>query len=144
MTSSESILQMSSSGYNGLSPNSGMPGYSGGPSKFYGNPLPGGNQGETVFTHNTHIQKSHDDNRSNTIRTLFIVGTRSIRLCLLRNRSNTHKILIASGTLIADASISLLNNTINDPNYIKSHIKSCQTIRREYDALIVKIDPTTE
>jgi len=73
-----------------------------------------------------------------------MVGTGSIRLCLLRNLSKTHKILIASGTLIADASIRFLNNTINDTNYIKSHIKTCQTIRSEDNALIVKIDPTTE
>jgi hypothetical protein len=61
MSSTESILQMSNSGNNGLTANTELPGYSSGPSKFDGNPLPGVNQGETVFTHNTHIHKSQDD-----------------------------------------------------------------------------------
>jgi hypothetical protein len=100
-----------------LNGNSGMPCGNG------GNPggLPGGNP-EPFGNYNTNRQIINDDGSwSNTIRTLFIYGTGAVRLHLLRNGPPTQRFIVIGGALIADGVGRVIQNIVNDPNYVGAH-----------------------
>jgi hypothetical protein len=65
----------------------------------------------------------HDDGSwSNTIRSIFIYGSGALRLHLIRNAGTpSTRAFVLAGTIATDLGTKVLNNTINDSNYIKNH-----------------------
>ena len=110
----DSVLQMSHNTGTGSS----LPGNSGIPNSG-GNP--GGQPGNTegFGGYNTNRQIINDDgNWSNTIRNLFIYGTGGLRFLLTRNGPPSQRIFIIGGTLVVDSLGRIVQNLINDPNYV--------------------------
>jgi hypothetical protein len=75
---------------------------------------------------NTTTQVIHNDGSiSNSIRSLFIYGSGALRLHLTRvSGSPGTRAFIIGSTIGADFASKFLNYTINDPNYVKSHVDS--------------------
>jgi hypothetical protein len=76
----------------------------------------------------TETKIIHDDgNWSNSIRTLFIYGAGAFRLMLNHKGGNpgTRAFTIA-GTIATDTISKIINNTINDPNYLNNHKSALQ------------------
>jgi hypothetical protein len=123
----DAFLQMSNN-----NPGSNLPGNSGIPNSNGGNPsgLPGGNNNPTPFgTYNTNTTIIHnDDSWSNTVRSIFIYGTGAIRFHLVRNGPPSPRILIIGGTLAVDTIGRIVQNSINDPNFILANIENIRTI----------------
>ena len=61
---------------------------------------------------------------SNSIKTMFIYGTGALRLQLIRGGTPSSRAFIIGTTLATDAVSRFLNNTINDPEYVKKHYDS--------------------
>lgn len=74
-------------------------------------------------TNTTTTTIIHDDGSwSNAIRTLFIYGTGGYRLNLLRGGGTpSSRAFVIGSTIAGDALAKVINNTINDPTYVKSH-----------------------
>lgn len=130
-TSGANILQMSSS-----NTGSGLPSDSGMPNSTGGNPggNPGGNSGgnpEGFGSYNTNRQIVHDDgNWSNTIRNLFVYGTGGARFWvnLSRGGTPTQRLFIIGTTIVTDGVGRIIQNTLNDPNYVLANVRNWQTI----------------
>ena len=83
----------------------------------------------TTNTNTTTTQIIHNDGSwSNTIRSLFIYSTGAIRWNLVRNGTPGSKTFIVTGTVVLDALGKVLNNTINDPTYVKNHYLSWKSL----------------
>ena len=65
----------------------------------------------------------HDDGSwGNGVRSLFIYGTGALRLSLLRNGGTpASRAFVVVTTLAGDVVLRAVNNTINDPSYVKNH-----------------------
>lgn len=117
----DSFVQMS-----GNNQGSNLTGSSGTPNGAGGNPggLPGGSSNPEPFgAYNTNRQIIHEDGSwSNTIRSIVIYGTGAIRLHLLRNGPPSQRFIAIGGVLIADGAGRLIQNAVNDPNYILAHV----------------------
>lgn len=90
----------------------------------------GVNTTSNTAAHSTHVTIVHNDGSwANGIRSLFIYGTGAFRLSLTRavGSPSTRGFIIAS-TLAADGLTRVVNNTINDPSYVKSHIDNWKMI----------------
>lgn len=82
-------------------------------------------QSNSTTTNVTTTRIIHDDGSfSNTVRSLFIYGTGAFRLSLLKaslgGTPGSRAFVIAS-TIASDAVTKMVNNTINDPAYVRSH-----------------------
>ena len=145
-TSGANILQMSSS-----NTGSGLPSDSGMPNSTGGNPggNPGGNSGgnpEGFGSYNTNRQIVHDDgNWSNTIRNLFVYGTGGARFLvnLSRGGTPTQRLFIIGTTLVTDGVGRIIQNTLNDPNYVLANVRNWQTIWNGRDSVTVILDQQT-
>jgi len=74
----------------------------------------------------------HDDGGwANGIRSLFIYGTGVLRFQLVRHGTPTSKFAVIVSTMAADSISKIINNTINDPTYVKSHIANWTTIWKD-------------
>lgn len=84
----------------------------------------------------TQTQIIHNDGSwANTIRTLFIYGTGAMRLQILKGGGTaTSKFITVAGTVGADYVSKILNNTINDPGYVREHYKNWRLILGGDDA----------
>lgn len=80
--------------------------------------------------HTTIVKVIHDDGSwASGIRSLFIYGTGALRFSLLKaGGTPANRAFVISSTIGADAVSKILNNAINDPNYILNHINSWKTI----------------
>ena len=86
-----------------------------------------------VSTSTTSTTIIHDDGSwSNTIRSLFIYGVGGYRLSLLKAGGTPGaKAFTIAATLASDAGAKILNNTINDPSYVKNHYNSWSFIWKD-------------
>jgi hypothetical protein len=85
---------------------------------------------KNIDTYNTNVQVIHTDGSwSNGIRSLFIYGTGALRISLLKGGGTpSSRAFVIASTIGADAISKVLNNTINDPKYVVSHIKIWRTV----------------
>lgn len=85
---------------------------------------------KNIDTYNTNVQVIHTDGSwSNGIRSLFIYGTGALRISLLKaGGTPSSRAFVIASTIGADAISKVLNNTINDPKYVVSHIKNWRTL----------------
>ena len=84
----------------------------------------------------------HDDgNWYNAIRSIFIYGVGGYRLTLLKAGGTpaTRAFVIVS-TIAGDSLTKVINNTINDPDYVKNHVTSWKSIWENYNDGKVKVD----
>lgn len=87
------------------------------------------NNVNTSQTHTTEVKIIHDDGSwSNAIRSLFIYGTGAFRLNLIRNGGSGNKAFVIASTLATDITTKFINNTVNNPEYIKAHYNSWKYI----------------
>jgi hypothetical protein len=63
---------------------------------------------------------------------------------LIRNGPPTQRFLLIGGVLVADNVGRVIQNMINDPNYVLAHVTSWRAIWRGADAVDVRLDPGTE
>ena len=85
----------------------------------------------TTTVNNSTITRifQNDESLYNTVISLFIYGTGAFRLTLLRNGGTQGSITFVIGTtLLSNAASKVINNTINDPSYVKNHIVNWQAI----------------
>lgn len=81
--------------------------------------------GESSNNATTTTSIIHQDGGwSNSIKTMFIYGTGALRLQLIRGGTPSSRAFIIGTTLATDAVSRFLNNTINDPEYVKKHYDS--------------------
>jgi hypothetical protein len=120
-TYGDSILQMSSQGQG-----SGLPGNTGNPNNFGGNPGPGpgGLPGGPNSTQHTNVQIIRNDNWGNTIRHIFIYGTGGLRLysSVTRGGSTAQRIFILGTTFIGGTLSDIVTNIVTDPTFVNSHV----------------------
>lgn len=97
----------------------------------------------TTNTTNTTI--IHDDGSwSNGIRTLAIYGSGAYRLSIQRSGGTPgSRLFVYTTTLLADVSSRILNNTINDPNYVKNHHASWRSMWLDSNTVKVEVDSET-
>lgn len=89
---------------------------------FIHNMVDGTTSTNTNNTTNTNTTIIHDDGSwSNTIRSLFIYGTGVYRIHLVRGGNPGQRVFIIASTIIGDAATKVVNNTINDPSYVRNH-----------------------
>ena len=147
VSSGDSILQMSNSNPgSGFTGNQGLPGNSGSPNNMGGNPGGGFPQGP-ITTHNTNTQIIHDDGTwSNTIKSLFVYGTGGLRYWANMSRGGTpsQKLFIIGTTVGGDLLSRAIQNTINDPAYVKNQINNWKLIWKDATSADVHVDSGTE
>lgn len=124
-------------------PGSGYPG-SGYPGSGYPN-NPAANPG----AYSTHVTIIHNDGSwSNAIRSLFVYGTGGLRMWLNVSRGGTPggRAFVIGTTIAADSVTRVLQNTINDPNYVREHYTNWQAIwnQNTTNSVSVHIDNETE
>nr|YP_010146928.1 hypothetical protein K4014_mgp39 [Cyclocybe aegerita]QQP21437.1 hypothetical protein [Cyclocybe aegerita] len=79
--------------------------------------------------HTTNVKILPNGTWSDTIRSIFIYGTGSLRLAhLVKSGGAGSKTFIVTTTILSDAGSQILSNAINDPNYILNHYKSWKEI----------------
>jgi hypothetical protein len=95
-------------------------------------------------TLNTTVQIIHDENGwSSAIRELFIYGTGALRLHLVRGGTPGSRGFIIASTLVADGLSRVVNNTINDTEYVKKNIKNWKEIWQDSGVVRVDVDAST-
>ena len=84
----------------------------------------------STSTHTTNVQIINSDaGWSNSIRQIFIYGTGAFRLSLLRSGGSPgHRAFVIASTVVSDVATKALNNVINDPSYVNSHITNWRKI----------------
>ena len=85
------------------------------------------NTSSSTSTTSTSINTTiiHDDgNWSNGIRSLFIYGAGGTRLYFIRHGSPFSRAFVIAGTILGEAASKVVNNAINDPEYIKNHYRT--------------------
>ena len=76
----------------------------------------------TSNTSSTNTTIIHDDgNWSNAIRSIFIYGVGAFRFSLGTPASRA---FVVVSTIAGEAGAKIINNAINDPEYIKNHYRS--------------------
>lgn len=88
----------------------------------------------------------NDSGWSSGIRTLFLYGTGAFRITLLRSGGTPfQRSVIIGSTIAADAITKVLHNTINDPNYVASHINSWKSVLSDdKTTATIKVDSETQ
>lgn len=101
----------------------------------------------TTTVNNSTITRifQNDESLYNTVISLFIYGTGAFRLTLLRNGGTQGSITFVIGTtLLSNAASKVINNTINDPSYVKNHIVNWQAIWKNESTGAVKLEVDNE
>lgn len=90
------------------------------------------NSNTSSSTYNTNVKIVHDDGTwSNTIKSLFLYGTGLFRLSLIRpNGSGGQRAFVIASTIAVDGLSKIMNNSINDPEYVKTQFKNWKIILR--------------
>jgi len=101
--------------------------------------------GNTPIQHNTEVKIIHDDGSwSNTVRSIFIYGTGALRLYLTKAGTPSTRAFVIASTLGTDVLYRAVNNTVNDPNYVKNHYDSWRYIWKNSAEGVVKVQVDTE
>ena len=81
-----------------------------------------GNSTSTISSTNTTTTIIHNDGSwSNAIRTIFIYGSGGYRLTLLKGGGTPgSRAFVIGTTILGDALSKVVNNTINDPSYVRN------------------------
>ena len=81
-----------------------------------------GNSTSTISSTNTTTTIIHNDGSwSNAIRTMFIYGSGGYRLTLLKGGGTpVGRAFVIGTTILGDALSKVVNNTINDPSYVRN------------------------
>lgn len=104
----------------------------------------GNNNLQNGITHKTNVTITHDDSGwSNAIKQIFIYGTGALRLHLIRGGTPGTRGFIIGSTLIADGLSRVINNTINDPEYVRNHIENWRQVWRDGEIIDVTVDEIT-
>lgn len=74
----------------------------------------------------------------NTIYILYLCS-----LVLIKGGSPASRGFVIASTLAADSISKVINNTINDPNFVRSHVDSWKTIFKSNDTVSVTVDDET-
>lgn len=134
----DAITYMSNpgSGY----PGSGYPGYPSFPNNPATNPSAYSTQVAIIY---------NDGSWSNAIRSLFVYGSGGLRIWLNVTRGGTAggRAFVISTTIAADSVSRALQNTINDPNYVREHVTNWQSMwnqQQGQNIATVHVDPATE
>jgi len=99
----------------------------------------------TPASHSTDVRVVHDDgNWSNTIKSLFIYGTGALRLQLARGGTPASRTFIIVSTIATDAAAKFVNNTINDPTFVRSHIENWSAIWKNGNDGVAEVRLDTE
>jgi len=102
------------------------------------------NQPQNRVTHTTNVTIINGDSGwSNVIRQLFIYGSGALRLNLIRTGSPGSRGFVIGSTLLADGVSRVINNTINDPEYVTKHIENWKRIREDGEKVEITIDDNT-
>lgn len=103
-----------------------------------------GDNVQNSITHTTNVSIIHDDSGwSNAIRQIFIYGTGALRLHLIRGGTPGTRGFIIGSTLMADGLSRVINNTINDPEYVRNHIENWRKVWKDGEVLDVTVDEST-
>ena len=89
------------------------------------------NNVNTSASHSTDVRVIHDDGSwANTIKSLFIYGSGALRLQLARGGTPARRArtFIIASTIATDVLAKFVNNTINDPAYVRSHFENWSAI----------------
>ncbi len=86
----------------------------------------------------------NDGSWSNAVRSIFIYGTGAFRLHLLKGGTPSSRAFVIGSTIIGDSLIKVLNNTINDPTYVKNHYMNWKSIWESQDKGVLKLEVDTE
>lgn len=90
----------------------------------------------------TSTQIIHDDGTwSNAIRTIFIYGAGALRFTAARTPTGRGFVVVSS--LLGDGASRVVNNAINDPEYIKKHAASWEALWRDNTSTNLQLDPET-
>ena len=94
---------------------------------------------------NTNTTIIHDDGSwSNGIRSIIIYGVGAFRLSLLRSGGTpAQRTFVVVSTIVGEATTKIINNTINDPNYLKNQYKSWTSDWTGDGEVKVKVDEET-
>jgi hypothetical protein len=91
--------------------------------------------------YNTTVQIIHDiKGWSNAIRTLFIYGTGVFRLHLIRSGDPRQRAFVKCSTLASAGKSKVLDNSINDPEYLKRHIDNWKQIWIDRNKGIARVE----
>jgi hypothetical protein len=95
--------------------------------------------------HNTEVKIIHDDGSwSSGIKTLFIMGTGVFRLHLVKGGTPLTRGFIIASTIATDAAVKIVNNTINDPTYVRSHYTNWNILWKEGGIVEVNLNQDSE
>lgn len=95
----------------------------------------------TSTSHNTDVRVIHDDGTwANSIKSLFIYSTGALRLHLARGGTPASRTFIIATTIATDAVSKFINNTINDPAYVRSHFENWSAIWEKGKDGVAKIN----
>jgi hypothetical protein len=82
-----------------------------------------------VSTNTTTTIIHNDGSWGGTVRTIFIYGTGAFRLSLLRNGGTPgSRAFVIASTIAGDSLSKMINNTINDPSYVRNHYQNWKAI----------------
>jgi hypothetical protein len=81
-------------------------------------------------SHTTSVEIMHTDaGWSSAIRQIFIYGSAAFRLSLLRSGGTPgQRAFVIASTVASEAAAKAVNNAINDPTYVSSHIDNWQKV----------------
>jgi hypothetical protein len=81
-------------------------------------------------SHTTSVEIMHTDaGWSSAIRQIFIYGSGAFRLSLLRSGGTPgQRAFVIASTVASEAAAKAVNNAINDPTYVSSHIDNWQKV----------------
>ena len=106
-----------------------------------------GNSTSTISSTNTTTTIIHNDGSwSNAIRTMFIYGSGGYRLTLLKGGGTPgSRAFVIGTTILGDALSKVVNNTINDPSYVRNQYINWSFIwaNRNEGQVNVTIDDST-
>jgi hypothetical protein len=95
----------------------------------------------TSASHSTDVRVIHDDGSgANSIKSLFIYGSGALRLHLARSGTPATLTFIIASTIARDALAKFVNNTINDPAYVRSHFENWSAIWENAKDGVAKIN----
>lgn len=87
----------------------------------------------------------HDDGSwSNAIRSLFIYSTGALRLHLSRGGTPGSRAFVIGSTILTDATAKVVNNIINDPEYVRNHYSSWKAIWNTANDVELHVDNDKE
>lgn len=103
------------------------------------NPSTSGSVPVTTNTVNTTIFQ-HDGPWANAVRSIFIYGAGTHRYYLLRSGTPGSRLFVLVSTVASDAAARVVNNSINDPSFIRNHYISWRAMWQDMTTGSVRLD----